>query len=124
METRVRIYCLTGEICSLIQKVLNKHNIVSKCENYNELLTNKKVDEIISECNDSADIVVLDQELDKEFKLKMVQTLNNITFICLPSLQNNELSDVPDNVHQISEPFKLSEFEEVLMNLIKNNKSV
>lgn len=120
MEIRVRIYCKTEEICSLIKKVLNKHNLNTKCEKYAELITSKQIDEIISECNKSADIVVLDQELDKDFKLKMVKELNHIAFICLPSLQNNDLSDVPNNVHQISEPFKLSEFEEVLLNLINN----
>jgi hypothetical protein len=124
VKTRVKIYCKTDEICSLIKKVLNKHNIDTKCENYAELLSGKQINEIISECKNSADIVVLDQELDKDFKLKMVQNLNQTTFICLPSLKNNDLPEVPANVYQISEPFKLSEFEEVLMNLIKNNKSV
>lgn len=122
MEIRVKIYCITGEICSLIKKVLNKHNIISKCENYAELSVSKTDDEIVTDCKNSADIVVLDQELDKDFKLKMVQSLNQTTFICLPSLKNNDIPEVPANVYQISEPFKLSEFEEVLLNLIRNNK--
>lgn len=118
MEKRVKIYCITDEICCLIKKVLNKHNIISKCENYKELSVTKSIDEIVSECRNSADVVVLDQELDREFKKRMVTALNHLTFICLPSLKDNDLPDVPENVYQISEPFKLSEFEEVLLRIL------
>lgn len=123
METRVKIYCVTDEICSLIKKVLSKHKINSKCENYTELSVSKSIDDIISECKNSADIIILDQELDKEFKQRMVMTLNKLTFICLPSLQDNDLPDVPENVYLISEPFKLSEFEEVLLKIV-NKKTL
>ena len=123
MKTRVKIYCITDEICCLIKKVLSKHDIISKCENYMELSVTKSIDDIISECKNSADIVVLDQELDKEFKKRLVLSLKQLTFICLPSLKDNDLSDVPENVYQISEPFKLSEFEELLLNII-NKKTL
>ncbi len=123
METRVKIYCITDEICCLIKKVLSKHNIFSKCENYTELSATKSIGEIVSECKSSADIVILDQELNKEFKQRMVMTLNHLTFICLPSLKDNDLPDVPENVYQISEPFKLSEFEEVLLKIV-NKKTL
>lgn len=88
-----------------------------------ELSVTKSIDDIISECKNSADIVVLDQELDKEFKKRLVLSLKQLTFICLPSLKDNDLSDVPENVYQISEPFKLSEFEELLLNII-NKKTL
>lgn len=123
MEKRVKIYCITDEICCLIKKVLNKHNIISKCENYKELSVTKSIDEIVFECRNSADVVVLDQELDREFKQRMVTALNHLTFICLPSLKDNDLPDVPENVYQISEPFKLSEFEEVLLRIL-NEKTI
>jgi len=123
VETRVKIYCITHEICSLIKKVLSKHNIISKCENYTELSVTKSIDDIVSECKNSADIVILDQELDKEFKQRMVLSLADLTFICLPSLKDNDLPDVPENVYQISEPFKLSEFEEVLLKIV-NKKTL
>ena len=118
VEKRVKIYCITDEICCLINKVLIKHNIVSKCENYKELSVTKSIDDIVSECRNSADVVVLDQELDKEFKQRIVTALKDLTFICLPSLNDNDIPDVPKNVYQISEPFKLSEFEEVLMKIL------
>ncbi|MFA5011677.1 MAG: hypothetical protein WC644_06945 [Ignavibacteria bacterium] len=123
VEKRVKIYCITDEICCLIKKVLNKHNIISKCENYKELSVTKSIDEIVFECRNSADVVVLDQELDREFKQRMVTALNHLTFICLPSLKDNDLPDVPENVYQISEPFKLSEFEEVLLRIL-NEKTI
>lgn len=88
------------------------------------MLNAKSQDEIISECKDTTDVVVLDQELDKEFKLRFVQSYKNIIFICLPSLDENEIAVKPENVIQISEPFKLSEFEGVILKIInKKNES-
>lgn len=120
MDTRVKIFCTSEEICALLKKVLTKHNIASACENYSEISVSKTNDDIISECKNSADIVVLDPDLDRDFKTKIVQNLKNTTFICLPSLEENDISEAPANVHKISEPFKLSEFEDVLMKLIND----
>lgn len=120
METRVKIFCTSEEICALLKKVLSKHNLSSVCENYSAVSGSKSNDDIISECRNTADIVVLDPELDKDFKLNIVQSLKSTTFICLPSLEENDISEAPANVHKISEPFKLSEFEDVLMKLIND----
>lgn len=102
----------------MIQKVLLKYELNYVCKNIFTSLNSKSQDEIISECNDSTDIVVLDQEIDKDFKLKFVQSFKDIIFICLPSLAENEITVKPENVIQISEPFKLSEFESVLLKII------
>lgn len=118
MDIKIKIYCVTPEICALIQKVLLKYELNYVCKNIFTSLNSKSQDEIISECNDSTDIVVLDQEIDKDFKLKFVQSFKDIIFICLPSLAENEITVKPENVIQISEPFKLSEFESVLLKII------
>lgn len=121
MKFRIKIFCLTPEICALIQKVLNKYEYEYKCVNTINEFLKKSEDEIINECENSADIVILDQELDKTFKLRLIKRFENIEFICLPSLDESDaITDKPSNVNQISEPFKLSEFEEVLLKIIKN----
>jgi hypothetical protein len=117
---KIKIYCVTPEICALIQKVLKKHELDFVCKNVSSLLNSKSQEEIISDCKKTADIVVLDQELDIDFKLKLIQNLKAITFICLPSLNENNIIEKPANVIQISEPFRLSEFEEVLLKIINN----
>jgi len=124
VDIKIKIYCVTPEICALIQKVLLKYELNYVCKNIFTSLNSKSQDEIISECKDTTDVVVLDQELDKEFKLRFVQSYKNIIFICLPSLDENEIALKPENVIQISEPFKLSEFEGVILKIInKKNES-
>ena len=120
MKFRIKIFCLTPEICALIQKVLNKYDYEYKCVNTINEFLKKTEDEIISDCENSADIVILDQELDKDFKSRLIKRFEKIDFICLPSLDESDISEKPANIKQISEPFKLSEFEEVLLNIIKN----
>jgi len=120
LKFRIKIFCLTPEICSLIQKVLNKYNYEYKCVNTINEFLKKTEDEIINDCENSADIVILDQELDKDFKNRLIKRFENIDFICLPSLDESDMVEKPANVKQISEPFKLSEFEDVLLNIIKN----
>ncbi len=121
MKFRIKIYSLTPEICSLIQKVLKKYDYEYKCVNLQNDFLNKTEEEILDDCENSADIVILDQELDTEFKYRLIERFVNIDFICLPSLDERDtIIEKPANVKQISEPFKLSEFEEVLLNIIKN----
>lgn len=92
--------------------------------NVSELLNIKSQEDIITDCKSAADIIILDQELEKEFKLKLIQSYQDKTFICLPSLDENEITVIPENVIRISEPFKLSEFESVLLKIInKKNES-
>jgi len=120
LNFRIKIFCLTPEICSLIQKVLDKYEYQYKCVNTINEFLKKTEEEIINDCENSADIVILDQELDKDFKYRLIKRFEKIDFICLPSLDENNDTEKPANVRQISEPFKLSEFEEVLLNIIKN----
>lgn len=100
--------------------MLNKYNYEYKCVNTINEFLKKTEDEIINDCENSADIVILDQELDKDFKNRLIKRFENIDFICLPSLDESDMVEKPANVKQISEPFKLSEFEDVLLNIIKN----
>lgn len=124
MDLNVKIYCVTPEICALIQKVLRRYKLNYSCMNVSELLNIKSQEDIITDCKSAADIIILDQELEKEFKLKLIQSYQDKTFICLPSLDENEITVIPENVIRISEPFKLSEFESVLLKIInKKNES-
>jgi len=121
LKFRIKIFCLIPEISALIQKVLAKYDYEYKCVNTINEFLKKSEDEIIDECENSADIVILDQELDKDFKMKLINRFERIDFICLPSLdESDSITDKPANVKQISEPFRLSEFEEVLLKIIKN----
>jgi hypothetical protein len=100
--------------------VLNKYDYEYICVNTINEFLKKTEDEIFDDCGKSADIVILDQELDKDFKIRLIKRFENIDFICLPSLDESDVIEKPANVKQISEPFRLSEFEEVLLKIIKN----
>jgi hypothetical protein len=122
LKFRILVYYLTPEIFVLIQKVLKKFDFGYKFVNIQNDVLYEIEEKIFFECKNYADIVILDQELDIDFKTKLIKKFDNIDFICLPSLDENDNIDSLPNVKQISEPFRLSEFEEVLVSII-NSKS-
>lgn len=114
-------FCLTSEMCKLISKVIKKFDFVYQGILVSETLTGKVEDEILNKISFIPDIVILDKDVEKDLKEKIVKKFSGSSIICLPSLsENNEVST--DKVKQISEPFKLREFEEVILKL-SNNKT-
>ncbi|MCU0371939.1 MAG: hypothetical protein MUE56_01690 [Ignavibacteria bacterium] len=82
-------------------------------------IAGKSGDDVLNEILYNPDIIILDKNVDKSFKDKIVNKFPGSPIICLPSLSDSvEISS--DKVRQISEPFKLSEFEEVILNLTNN----
>jgi hypothetical protein len=108
-------------MCKLISKVIKKFDFVYQGILVSETLTGKVEDEILNKISFIPDIVILDKDVEKDLKEKIVKKFSGSSIICLPSLsENNEVST--DKVKQISEPFKLREFEEVILKL-SNNKT-
>jgi hypothetical protein len=112
-------FCLTSEMCKLIGKIMEKNKLAFQGILVADETAGKSVDDIIEAILYNPDIVILDKNVDKSFKDKIVNKFPSSSIICLPSLSDSvEISS--DKVRQISEPFKLSEFEEVILNLTNN----
>jgi len=112
-------FCLTNEMCKLIGKVMEKYKFAYRGMLVSEETAEKTEDEILDSIVYNPDIIILDKNIEKNFKDKIVNKFSGSSIICLPSLSDSgEISS--DKVKQISEPFKLSEFEEVILNLTKN----
>lgn len=112
-------FCLTPEICKLIRKVIEKNNFSYQGIHLSEAMTEKSEDEILDAISIIPDVVILDKDIEKHMKEKIVNKFSDSAIICLPSLsENDELTTI--KVRQISEPFKLREFEEVILNLTNN----
>jgi hypothetical protein len=109
-------FCLTSEMCKLINKVIKKFDFVYQGILVSEAMTGKVEDEILNKISFNPDIIILDKDVEKDLKEKIVKKFSGSSIICLPSLsENNEVST--EKVKQISEPFKLREFEEVILKL-------
>lgn len=116
------MFCITSEICKLISKVLDKYNFEYQSFNISEISDNSQ-DEIINMVNDNPDVIILDKEVDDSFKEKVLSKFNESSIICLPSLDSDGELKISKNVFHISEPFKLSELENIIINITKNKKN-
>ena len=112
-------FCLTSEMCKLISKVMKKYRFVYQNILVPELSGKKTEDEILESVTINPGIIILDKEVEKSFKEKIIAKFPGSSIICLPSLSESD-GVLSDKVKQISEPFKLSEFEEVILNLTNN----
>jgi hypothetical protein len=112
-------FCLTSEMCKLIGKVMEKIKFAYQGILVTDETEGKSGDDVLEAILYNPDIIILDKNVDKSFKEKIVARFPGSSIICLPSLSDSaEISS--DKVRQISEPFKLSEFEEVILNLTNN----
>ena len=106
-------------MCKLISKVMKKYRFVYQNILVPELSGKKTEDEILESVTINPGIIILDKEVEKSFKEKIIAKFPGSSIICLPSLSESD-GVLSDKVKQISEPFKLSEFEEVILNLTNN----
>jgi hypothetical protein len=126
---RVQIFSLTPNICQLIRKMLEKYNFKHDCIRINEdIISDPKkfcsqrtfldsLDSLVGKL----DCIILDKDIDSAVKQIIVEKFNKTDIICLPSLNEPEILPYK-NVKHISEPFRLSELEEVLLELYNNKK--
>jgi len=119
----IKMFCITSEICKLISKVLDKYNFEYQSFNISEMSDKNSQEEIINMVNDNPDVIILDKEVDDRFKEKVLSKFSESAIICLPSLDSDGELKISKNVFHISEPFKLSELENIIINITKNKKN-
>lgn len=112
-------FCLTSEMCKLIGKVMEKYKFSYQGIQVFEETSDKTDDEVLERIISVPDIIILDKNVGNNFKEKVVNKFPGSSIICLPSLSDSD-GISSDKIKQISEPFKLSEFEDVILNLTKN----
>ncbi|MCI0473375.1 MAG: hypothetical protein L0Y76_07320, partial [Ignavibacteria bacterium] len=99
-------FCLTSEMCKLIGKVMEKNKFAYQGILVTDETAGKSGDDVLDAILYNPDIIILDKNVDKSFKDKIVSKFPGSPIICLPSLSDSvEISS--DKVRQISEPFKL-----------------
>ncbi|MFA5405674.1 MAG: hypothetical protein WC358_12145, partial [Ignavibacteria bacterium] len=69
------------------------------------------------------DCIIVDKDIDVNFKDRIIKKFSNAKVVLLPSLNESEQNVKSENVIQISEPFKLSELGEVLKELYHSKQS-
>lgn len=118
---KIKIFCLTTEICKLINKVLDKYSFVHDCVLVNEDERHFTLDKLAIDKSDRPDVIIIDKGIPGDLKKEIINMFNDSSFICLPSLDESDKIE-SDRLKQISEPFRLSEFEEVILNLTQRNR--
>ena len=105
-KINIHLYCFKDSMCNLIRKFLGQDDYKITCmiSLHNEDFSSGK--------SDDADCIILDNNLDKEFKDSIKRKFSNIPIICLPSL-NAEVC-VDNGAKYIHEPLRLSELGKVL----------
>jgi hypothetical protein len=119
MEFKVHIFCGTTNLCRLMSKLCTKDSF-SFC--YSEI---KDINSgnIFDDINYKPDCIIIDKDIDEELKEKVIKKFSLTKIVLLPSLNEVEQKKYSGYVSQISEPFKLSELEEVLKEIYHSKQS-
>jgi hypothetical protein len=119
MEFKIHIFCGTSNLCKLIEKSFIKDLFSFNCSE----IKDKIGEEIFEKINYSPDCIIVDKDIEVEFKDKIIKKFSAAKVVLLPSLNESEQQVKSENVIQISEPFKLSELGEVLKELYHSKQS-
>lgn len=117
----IKIFSLTNDIYRLIAKVLDKYNYRHECILISDGDSKKTINEKLIGIKDSPDVIIIDKEIPSELKGEIIERFNGADVICLPSLSESEIAD-SERVNQISEPLRLSEFENVILKITRKDK--
>ena len=101
--------------------MLEKYNFKHDCIRINEDIVSDPSMDNLDSLVGKLDCIILDKDIDSTAKQKIVEKFNKTDIICLPSLNESEILPY-GNVKHISEPFRLSELEEVLLELYNKKK--
>jgi hypothetical protein len=119
MNFKIHIFCGTTNLCKLIRKSFEKDSYSFNCSEIKDKCCNGIFDEI----NYLPDCIIVDKDIDLDFKDKIIKKFSNAKVVLLPSLNESEQKVDSENVVQISEPFKLSELGEVLKEIYHSKQS-
>ncbi len=117
----IKIFSLTNEIYKLIAKVLDKYNFRHEFVIITDTDSRKTFEAKLKGSKDSPEVIIIDKEIPSELKEMIIGRYNGASVICLPSLNETDIV-ASDRVSQISEPLKLSEFENVILKITKKDK--
>jgi hypothetical protein len=119
MEFKVHIFCGTTNLCKLMSKLCTKDSFSFCCSEIKE----KNSGNIFSDINYKPDCIIVDKDIDEKLKDEVINKFSLTKIILLPSLNEVEQKKYSKYVSQISEPFKLSELEEVLKEIYHSKQS-
>jgi hypothetical protein len=119
MEFKVHIFCGTTNLCRLLSKLCTKDAFSFCCTDIKE----KNISNIFNRINYAPDCIIIDKDIDEDLKDEIIIKYSYIKIILLPSLNVGEQKKYSKNIIQISEPFKLSELEEVLKEIYHSKQS-
>lgn len=119
MEFKVHIFCGTTNLCKLMSKLCIKDDFSFCCTE----IKDKDISNIFDGINYSPDCIIIDKDLNEELKDVVINKFSYNKIVLLPSLNENEQKKYSKKVVQISEPFKLSELEEVLKEIYHSKQS-
>ena len=112
-EFFILIYCTNSEICRLIIKYLKKSklpiNVNIKCGCLRPGIFDLTID-------GKPDCIILGNDVSDEMQERIVSIYSDTKIIFLPSIDND---DVSKETFLISDPLRLSELREVILNLYK-----
>jgi DNA-binding response OmpR family regulator len=103
----IHIFCQKNEICSLIKKKLNADGYNVECTNVAE--ADK---DFIENFDKQIDCIILDKDINKEFREKVKDKFPGLPIVCLPSLDSDFVAN--SGITYISEPLKLSELSDTI----------
>lgn len=109
---RIHILCLKPEICSLIKKGLPDTSYYVTCTRREDIN-----DKFIDNFTEKIDCLILDKDIDSELREKIKKKFENISIVCLPSLDSE--NNIKSNVKNMSEPLKLSELSNYINSIFQ-----
>lgn len=119
MDFNIHIFCGTTNLCKLIRKSFIKESYSFNCTEVKD----KQFSDFTGEINYKPDCIIVDKDIDSQYRDEIVKKFSYSKIVLLPSLDEVELKSGANNVFQISEPFKLSELGEVLKEIYHSKQS-
>lgn len=119
LDFKIHIFCGTTNLCKLIRKSFIKESYTFDCTEVKD----RQLSDITKGINYRPDCIIVDKDIDSNFRDEIVNKFSYSKIVLLPSLDEIELKSNADNVFQISEPFKLSELGEVLKEIYHSKQS-
>lgn len=112
----IHIFCQKSEICALIKKKLSADGYTVECTNVADAGK-----DCIESFDKPIDCIILDKEINKDFREQVKDKFPGLPIICLPSLDSDVVAK--SGFTYISEPLKLSELSDTI-NEIRLKKEV
>ncbi|MFA5404343.1 MAG: hypothetical protein WC358_05370, partial [Ignavibacteria bacterium] len=86
MDFKIHIFCGTTNLCKLIRKSFLKESFSFNCSEIKDNCCNG----IFEEINYLPDCIIVDKDIDVNFKDRIIKKFSNAKVVLLPSLNESE----------------------------------